>query len=244
VPNGAILWDGTIVYNSREQFNKAEKLRGIGPDSTIVWWHDPTDVTGQTRDFRKLHTISDGSILGVGQFGNRNVEPSIWEVPWITKAGDDESQIWERAYYAFRENGDTQFGRFRDAVELEDGSLMVLGGVSPLPGQGWEVLLARLDADGCLEPDCGVFNDITSYLTSTKTIDKIDLEIYPNPVVDELQIEIGEIPEKIEIYDLGGRLLIEAKNISNVNVEILQKGIYIVKVVVNGKIGVKEIVKY
>jgi len=124
VPNGAILEDGTIVYNSREQFNKAQKLRGIGSDSTIVWWHDPTDATGENRIYIKIHTIDDGSILGVGRFGNRNVEPSIWDIPWISKISPDESKVWEKVYYAWRENGvDEQLGWFTDAVELNDGSI-------------------------------------------------------------------------------------------------------------------------
>lgn len=179
----------------------------------------------------------------MGQFGNRNVDPSIWEVPWITKIADDESKIWERAYYAFRENGDTQFGRFRDAVELQDGSFMVLGGVSPLPGQGWDVLLARLDSDGCLEPGCGVFNDVTAFLTSTSNIQEIDFEVYPNPVRDELKIEMAGTPDRIEIYDLSSKLVLIEKKSNSINVVDLDKGIYIVKVIVKGKVCIKKMVK-
>lgn len=244
IPNGAILEDGTIVYNSREQFNKAEKLRGIGPDSTIVWWHDPTNVTGQTREFNKIHTIEDGSILGLGMFGNRNVDPSIWEVPWITKIADNESKIWERAFYSFKDDGeDTHFGWFNDAVELNDGSFIVIGSMLLNPSQPITTIIARLDSDGCLEPGCGVFNDVTELLTSTKTIERLDFEIYPNPVVDNLEIKMKGTPETLEIYNLNGQLINSIENTKSIEVDDLQKGIYLVKVFMDGKIGLKELVK-
>lgn len=244
VPNGAILEDGTIVYNSREQFNKAEKLRGIGPDSTIVWLHDPTDKTGENRIFLKIHTIGDGSVLGVGRFGNRNVDPSIWDVPWITKIASDESKVWEKAYFAWRENGvDEQLGWFSDAVELNDGSIMALGTIRPVAGQPSETLLCRLDADGCLEPGCGVFNDITSYLTSTNSVVNVDFDIYPNPAAATLNIKMNGLPDKIEIYALSGQLMMVDQNTLIVNIEELQKGIYFIKVYMDGQVGVQEFVK-
>ena len=134
----------------------------------------------------------------------------------ITKIGDDERKIWEKAYYAFRENGDTQLGIFRDAVELTDGSLMVLGGVSPLPGQGWDVLLARLDADGCLEPGCGVLNDVTELLTSTNEgIGSTSIQIYPNPSRQHADITIdidpgwiSDIHLTLKVYNMQGQLLV------------------------------------
>jgi len=244
IPNGAILEDGTIVYNSREQFNKAEKLRGIGPDSTIVWWHDPTDVFGQTRSFNKISRIGDGSILGLGDFGNRNVNPPIWEAPWITKVGDDESKIWERAYYSFKEDSeDTHSGWFTDAVELSDGSYIVIGRITLNASNSKTTVIARLDADGCLEPDCGVFNDITEYITSSSDIPSIDFEIYPNPVLDILEIKIEGVPELIEIYDLRGRLVYMEEETNSINLEKLHKGVYVIKVIANGHIGIRKIVK-
>ncbi|MDF1695370.1 MAG: T9SS type A sorting domain-containing protein [Saprospiraceae bacterium] len=244
IPNGAILEDGTIVYNSREQFNKAEKLRGIGPDSTIGWWYDPTNVTGQTREFNKIHTIQDGSIIGLGMFGNRNVDPAIWEVPWITKIADDESKIWERAYYSFKDDGeDTHFGWFNDAVELNDGSFIVIGRIILNANNSKTTVIARLDSDGCLEPDCGVFNDVTELLTSTQTIEKIEFEIYPNPVEDNFTIKMEGTPEKVEIFNLSGQLIKEAEYTKSIGLDDMPKGIYLVKIFMDGKIEIKEVVK-
>jgi len=104
-------------------------------------------------------------------------------------------------------------------------------------------LLARLDADGCLEPGCGVFTDITELLTNTKTIERIDFEIYPNPVIDVLKIKMEEVPEKIEIYNINGQLIKSAEITKSIDIEDIPKGIYLVKIFMEGKIGIKELVK-
>lgn len=85
---------------------------------------------------------------------------------------------------------------------------MVIGRIILNANNSKTTVIARLDSDGCLEPDCGVFNDITLYLTSTKSVVNVDFDIYPNPVAATLNIKMDGLPDKLEIYALSGRQMI------------------------------------
>lgn len=120
---------------------------------------------------------------------------------------------------------------------------MVIGRIILNANNSKTTVIARLDSDGCLEPDCGIFNDITSYLTSTKTVVNVDFDIYPNPVAGILNIKMNGVPDKVEIYDLSGQQIKADKKTIMINVEDLQKGIYFIKIYMDGKVGGKEFVK-
>jgi hypothetical protein len=66
-----------------------------------------------------------------------------------------------------------------------------------------------------------------------KDVVKNELKYYPNPVVNELVLESGEVITKVAVYDLHGRLVFEKTldaNRGTVNMQALQTGSYMVKV--------------
>lgn len=56
------------------------------------------------------------------------------------------------------------------------------------------------------------------------------IRIYPNPVSDQLNIEIeGQLDYKVSIYDLGGKLVISLENKRSIDVGYIPQGTYILE---------------
>jgi len=86
---------------------------------------------------------------------------------------------------------------------------------------------------------------------STNEISNFEFEIYPNPVIDIVNLNFENNFEnmfKVEIYDALGRLSFTQNKFStanklSLNISELERGIYILKLYNNNKISVKRIIK-
>ena len=76
----------------------------------------------------------------------------------------------------------------------------------------------------------------------------LSFEMYPNPVSDLLNIQLPTATEKAEVsvFDYTGRL-VSSKTISSndtaIDVQKISKGIYMIRVAANNKIGVQRFIK-
>ena len=76
----------------------------------------------------------------------------------------------------------------------------------------------------------------------------LSFEMYPNPVSDVLNIQLPTSTEKAEVsvFDYTGRL-VSSKTISSndtaIDVQKISKGIYMIRVAANNKIGVQRFIK-
>ena len=104
--------------------------------------------------------------------------------------------------------------------------------------------------DYVCDPHAGNMNG-TVTVTSTAGISKNNLlsfEMYPNPVSDVLNIQLPTGTEKAEIsvFDYTGRL-VSSKTISSndtaIDVQKISRGIYMIRVATNTKIGVQRFIK-
>lgn len=232
VPDGAILDDGTIVYITGELFHdEIEWLRAINLDSTIAWVYESPDFDGYVRNFHKIQTLSDGSILGTGEWGRFIGSPIFWKLPWLIKISSDGELIWERAFYLLNDDGDEALrGLFFDAVELSDGSIISVGSLDKGGQFPSEILIARLDSEGCLIGYCPVLKDISGILTDIEAIELDQLNIYPNPVSNILNIEGEEVPRQVTIYSMDGSEMVRKFNSDIIDVSLLLKGMYLLKI--------------
>jgi len=79
---------------------------------------------------------------------------------------------------------------------------------------------------------------------SSMNIDKTYTSIYPNPVIDYINIKSDVNITKIEIYNQLGQLVLSKFNTQNINISTLNSGIYIIKVTTkNGIIKTQKIIK-
>ena len=100
------------------------------------------------------------------------------------------------------------------------------------------------------DPHAGNMNG-TVTVTSTAGITKNNLlsfDMYPNPVSDMLTVQLPTGTEKAEvsIIDYTGRLVFSKTisfNDTSIDVQSISKGIYIIRVASNAKIGVQRFIK-
>ena len=59
---------------------------------------------------------------------------------------------------------------------------------------------------------------------------KDSFQVYPNPTSDRINFKNIESIEKVEIYDMSGKLAISSENATSINVSKLEKGTYVVQV--------------
>jgi len=104
--------------------------------------------------------------------------------------------------------------------------------------------------DYVCDPHAGNMNG-TVTVTSTAGISENNLlsfEMYPNPVSDLLNIQLPTGTEKAEVsvFDYTGRL-VSSKTISSnntaIDVQKISRGIYMIRVATNTKIGVQRFIK-
>jgi hypothetical protein len=92
----------------------------------------------------------------------------------------------------------------------------------------------------------------TNYVTQplqnvglTNDLDGFSLEVYPNPAINELNIESSSLLNQLEICDLSGRQLAKYTEIQNthfaVDCQFLSPGNYLLKVSSEGKTVVKQV---
>ena len=72
---------------------------------------------------------------------------------------------------------------------------------------------------------------------------QLDISIYPNPVIDKLFVQGLSNPTKISVYNILGKLVFSKTTSSEINVDNLQSGIYILKIVDNQKEIVRRFIK-
>jgi hypothetical protein len=84
-------------------------------------------------------------------------------------------------------------------------------------------------------------------ITSISESEQVIVSLYPNPVVDNLNISSNIAVSHVRIMDISGRMVKQIHtnlvNIASINFSDLNSGIYLVEVVTNSGSIVKEIVK-
>jgi len=78
---------------------------------------------------------------------------------------------------------------------------------------------------------------------NTQTFAQSNIKVYPNPVSDILYFESdNSIIEKIVLFDISGRKILEQNKVNNISVSHLQKGSYILKLYTDKGIQAEKII--
>ncbi len=251
LPYGCELNNGNIAINFTDKLSdNMNVVHIIKPDSTIAniskW---PGGYSGQGRFIDRLRVAKNGDILGCGRYGDlldQNLR--FVRVPFIFRMSPQGQLLWYKVYYKeqFYENGDLVQGGFSDVIETSTGDLMAVGRIHNLldydpkvqgPRKDWDILLAKFDANGCQEPDCGIINKI-DYKTATSEPIASQMEnisIYPNPFFDgNLTIDINSEKQNsytIIVYNSIGQIIKKQLAINGKNsITLVHKGIVFIEV--------------
>lgn len=88
----------------------------------------------------------------------------------------------------------------------------------------------------------------TSYVTvlanaSINSADDNAINVYPNPTSGVININSNEVVKNITVFNMNGQQMINAKNVNSVDLSVLAKGTYVVRVdLESGKIATRTIV--
>ncbi|WP_430815121.1 discoidin domain-containing protein [Carboxylicivirga sp. RSCT41] len=85
-----------------------------------------------------------------------------------------------------------------------------------------------------------------STATNIETKVDADFSVYPNPVVDIVNINSPKTIESVQVYNLSGNCVhseILSTNNASIDISLLNKGVYIMKVMVDGTAGTTKLIK-
>lgn len=83
----------------------------------------------------------------------------------------------------------------------------------------------------------------TASTLSTVEVKKLELGIYPNPATDILNIKTQDKVSNIAVYDVSGKLISVPFNNKEINVSMLPKGMYILRVVTDKAVYQQKFIK-
>ncbi|MFA5557294.1 MAG: T9SS type A sorting domain-containing protein [Flavobacteriaceae bacterium] len=86
-------------------------------------------------------------------------------------------------------------------------------------------------------------DDVEECSLSTQSFTQNKINIYPNPVSDMLYFEtVDTVIEKVIIFDLSGRKVLEQNEVNTISVSHLQKGSYLIKIFSDKGVQAKKII--
>lgn len=182
-------------------------LAKIGTDGNQRWSREFNAKT-----VTKFEHTKDSRPMNLQVAANGNILVSLHgDEPEIMLLNSFGNIIWHRVLNT------PSFMRLQGAFLNDMGEIVVMGEVEfgdgdSLP-KGTYAYLAWLDNYGCLTPDCNLADSLhigvprVQYLSET-----FAFKIFPNPVVNQLQITLPNEQEfaantLLEIYDLNGKLI-------------------------------------
>jgi Secretion system C-terminal sorting domain len=205
IPRGCELQDGRTVLSFANPQGGIiiHSVRAINSNGTVDWQHDYPVNGSKGRYILRLKTLDNGDILGSGIYSELNQTPRVSDSPWLFRMSPDGELLWERTYFEIDSiTMDSRLGALYDFIELSNGDIMAVGYFQYSDG---DVLIMRVDSNGCLDPtNCKVQNIITS--SEDLSVEKDQMTVYPNPAGEILNIEILSTPRRYnyEIVDLTG----------------------------------------
>ena len=91
-----------------------------------------------------------------------------------------------------------------------------------------------------------VIDYVRVYQNTTLSVTDKNLEnslFYPNPALDTLYVETAQSLDKIEVFDISGKIVLTEKNPKNaINISSLKAGLYILKAHSKGQFVTRKIV--
>ena len=194
---------------------------------------------------RSFHLGVDGGVYGVGDILIENQPPSP-KTGWAFKLEGNGEYAWNKIII---DTVSAYSGGLTDIIfNNGDSSLLACGALYEQQSLGItnsKIWLFKFQADGCFNENCGdtLYVPNPSSLTISPEIE-FTLNIWPNPANNHIQIETSGFAT-FELRDITGKLFSKGdlhEENSEIDLEGLPVGMYIITVNQNGAILTKKIV--
>jgi len=249
---------GFVVSWARDFWFELDSLIAFPP--SVLWFNAQGELTNSyyfpSNDHQRvlinLYRASNGDIIGAGRAHLGDEDLGL--TGWIFRLSPQGELLWERNIADLRLPAKRSW--FNDVIEMPDGSLVFVGLISDtfpnnIPvATNTNVWVVKLDSDGCLEPDCGTYQVITSTTAEVVPTGSPELRIYPNPTRGAFQVSMEGFqqplyPAVVALRDMNGRLVRQVEQSGNADIDIagLPAGIYVVQVrTAAGQVGAARVV--
>jgi Secretion system C-terminal sorting domain len=147
-----------------------------------------------------LCPVWEKGFVGVGHYYiDYFTNPNPLLAGWIFRFDEKRDLMWEKSYADTSFKGDDFY--LHNTIATSDGGFLAVGnGVNKMTGvlerHNW---LLKLDSMGCLEPNCGATNYITTATSEPVFLKGIGIKIFPNPTSDFVNVEF---PESLKLEGL------------------------------------------
>ncbi|MCD4694676.1 MAG: T9SS type A sorting domain-containing protein, partial [Bacteroidales bacterium] len=222
----------------------------VDPDGVTIWENSYGGVF-LWNTVSKIKKLPDGNYIAAGHTA---CEPmSARREGWLLKFSDNGDSIWYRQYSnvpGLAENN------FHDIDLTDDGGFIMGGSINiyelPIPPVHQLMWALKVDSMGCDTPGCATGTNTFEFVEEKNE----ELRVWPNPAKDKFRALPPLIPPgggkslQLMIYNSQG-VKVEEINVPDgketilINAQSWQKGIYLVHVVIDGKItGTRKLIKH
>lgn len=230
--NSQVFGTGDIQLNG--SFSVKVKIDGTTNKTTLemvapstVWFSvgfGGTNMSSGADVFR-----SDGSTITDAKTSSRVLPPADGQQDWSIESNDVSNGV--RTMIVTRDNDTGDSDDF--VFDANAGSL---------------TLIWALGSSSTYAYHGGARGATSVTVLNTKEFNNLEFDMYPNPTAESLNIQLSSGAEKaiVKFYDYTGKLAltktVEDSN-NKINVNSLSKGIYLVKVLSDDKIGTQRFIK-
>jgi Secretion system C-terminal sorting domain len=248
--NSYIIWQKDY-WASWDTFEYPPVLIKIDKNGEKIWEYSFYSKLGLY--LNSIFIAKNGDIIGCGVDDDMiDNTPSYGNSGgWIFRMSAEGVLKWRRSI-ADPNIPNINAERLINGAELPNGDLVFCGDVGylqpPFSTGASDIWVIRTDSMGCLNPNCGDIQLVTS--TNEIEDEQGQIVLFPNPSNDFVTISSDSDNlqfEKIEIFDVTGKYLytkVLSGNNKKINISSLSNGFYVVQVHLNdNKVIAKKLIK-
>lgn len=200
-------------------------LKCYSPEGILNWEKNVAAAFGisEIKYIRQLKTVENDDILLCGTLTKYGQE-----LGFIYKIGSDGTEKWKRLFKVVGSSSNVikDFTMLPNEEYLFYGTadLEYLPNISNAHDAYWTL---KTNADGCIGSYCGI-----EIVLASKEADFSRLEIYPNPVVDQLFLEgiADGQPVRYRLTDIAGKTLLQGSTSISIDMQSVNPGTYFLQV--------------
>lgn len=260
--NGTIYWTKYYGYLGNTYINDIHiinsEIAGVGytdkvSDTLLYEFYFRLDLNGNIVKERYSGSTGERKAIAIAPFETPNKYyisyslADVWSFPDgfndIAIARFSDSLYWEQTVATIA-HYEPDF--LNQLIPTSDGGVIGIGGTNSLELGYHHVCVVKVGPNDTY-PYCSpphLLNQLVG--TNEASTEILGVEIYPNPATDQLTIrsELG-VELEVEFINTFGQVVLKkslTKSSNLIDVSSLTQGIYFVKVLVDGKVGVEKVV--